>query len=302
MSKVIAPQKVKQGLWRCLKMGINPEFPDQGTPQGGTVSPVLANIALDGIENIHHSVRYADDMVCILKPEDNADKILAEITEFLAIRGLKIKQSKTRLVSSTDGFDFLGWHFFVRPNGKFKCYPSEDNYKAFRQKVKNIVNSSNYGAKEKAIKLAPIVRGWRYYHRYCNLEASRFSLFLMAKRAWKVFNKEKKLNRYQVTALINQAFPSVPHAENKFNNVKGDYSPFNGNLIYWSKRKSLFYNGIKARCLNKQNHTCEHCGLKFIDDEEIQLHHLDNNHENWKPKNLMVVHESCHDYLHRCRG
>ncbi len=302
MSKVIAPQKVKQGLWRCLKMGINPEFPDQGTPQGGNLSPVLANIALDGIENIHHSIRYADDMVCILKPKDNADKILEEIKEFLAIRGLKIKQSKTRLVSSTDGFDFLGWHFKVQTNGKFKCYPSADNYKAFRQKVKNIVNSRNYGAKVKAIKLAPIVRGWRNYHRYCNLEGSRFSLFLMAKRAWKVFNKEKKLNRYQVTALIKKAFPSVPHGENKFNNVKGDYSPFNGNLIYWSKRKSLFYDGTTAQCLNKQNHTCGQCGLKFVDDEKVQLHHIDNNHDNWKPRNLMVVHESCHDYLHMSKS
>ena len=64
MSQVIAPQKVKQGLWHCLKRGMNPEFPDQGTPQGGVISPLLANIALDGIENIHHSIRYADDMVC----------------------------------------------------------------------------------------------------------------------------------------------------------------------------------------------------------------------------------------------
>lgn len=63
MTNVIAPQQIKTGLWRCLKAGVSPEFPEQGTPQGGVVSPLLANIALNGIEEIHPSVRYADDMV-----------------------------------------------------------------------------------------------------------------------------------------------------------------------------------------------------------------------------------------------
>ena len=62
MDRLIAPKSIKQGIFQCLKTGVNPEFPKQGTPQGGVVSPLLANIALDGIEAIHQSVRYADDM------------------------------------------------------------------------------------------------------------------------------------------------------------------------------------------------------------------------------------------------
>ena len=50
MDNLIAPKSVKQGIFRCLKAGINPEFPEQGTPQGGVVSPLLANIALNEIE------------------------------------------------------------------------------------------------------------------------------------------------------------------------------------------------------------------------------------------------------------
>jgi hypothetical protein len=57
--------------FRTLKAGTNPNFPEQGTPQGGVVSPLLANIALNGIEEIHPSTRYADDMVYFLKPTDN---------------------------------------------------------------------------------------------------------------------------------------------------------------------------------------------------------------------------------------
>ncbi|NEQ86966.1 MAG: hypothetical protein F6K26_45085 [Moorea sp. SIO2I5] len=63
MERVIAPASIKKGIYRCLKAGVDPHFPDQGTPQGGVVSPLLANIALDGIEDIHTSLRYADDMV-----------------------------------------------------------------------------------------------------------------------------------------------------------------------------------------------------------------------------------------------
>ncbi|MEG4213732.1 reverse transcriptase N-terminal domain-containing protein [Microcoleus sp. S13_B4] len=83
MDNLIAPKGIKLGIFRCLKAGVNPDFPEQGTPQGGVVSPLLANIALNGIESIHRyhkdgfritgktpasnivetSIRYADDMV-----------------------------------------------------------------------------------------------------------------------------------------------------------------------------------------------------------------------------------------------
>jgi len=52
MTRLIAPRKIKMGIFRCLKAGINPEFPEQGIPQGGVCSPLLANIALNGIEDI----------------------------------------------------------------------------------------------------------------------------------------------------------------------------------------------------------------------------------------------------------
>lgn len=161
MDRLIAPKSIKQGIFRCLKAGVNPEFPEQGTPQGGVVSPLLANIALNGIEKIHQSVRYADDMVIILKPKDNAIAILENISQFLCERGMKVSEKKTKLTATTDGFDFLGWHFKVQSNGKFRSTPSVDNFKAFRKKVKVIVGNSNYGATEKATRLAPVVRGWR---------------------------------------------------------------------------------------------------------------------------------------------
>ena len=193
MERLIAPQGIKLGIFRCLLAGVNPEFPEQGTPQGGVVSPLLANIALNGIEDIHQSIRYADDMVIILKPKENAEVILSKISQFLAERGMNVSSKKTHITATTDGFDFLGWHFKVQSNGKFKCVPSVDNFKAFRQKVKHIVNNSNYGATVKAEKLAPVVRGWRNYHRYCKMDGSRFSLCHIQYRAFRVINKEARL-------------------------------------------------------------------------------------------------------------
>ena len=115
MDNLIAPAGLKLGIFRCLKAGTNIGFPDQGTPQGGVVSPLLANIALNGIESIHKykdagnsikepSIRYADDMVIILRPEDNAEAILDRINIFLAERGMNVSEKKTKLTATTDGF------------------------------------------------------------------------------------------------------------------------------------------------------------------------------------------------------
>ena len=302
LDNLIAPKGVKTGVFRCLKAGVNPGFPEQGTVQGGVVSPLLANIALNGIEDIHQSVRYADDMVFILKPQDDAAEILTRISEFLADRGLKVSERKTRLTRTTDGFDFLGWHFKVQPNGKFRSVPSVDNFKAFRQKVKAIVNHSNYGATVKAIKLAPVVRGWRNYHRFCKLEGSRFSLYFLQNRAYKVFNKETQQTRYSTKRLLDQAFPAVPYSENKHVNVMGKKSPYDGDLTYWSERNSKLYDGATSRVLKRQNHSCAYCGYKMTSEEQVHLHHKDGNHHNWKATNLEALHESCHNYAHRSKG
>ena len=298
MDNLIAPAGLKLGIFRCLKAGTNVGFPDQGTPQGGVVSPLLANIALNGIEEIHTSVRYADDMVIILKPNDDAEAILNRISEFLADRGMKVSERKTKVTATTDGFDFLGWHFKVQKNGKFRSIPSVDNFKAFRKKVKHIVNNSNYGATEKAKRLAPVVRGWRQYHKNCKMDGSRNSLYFIQKRAYKVFNTETKQNRYTSKTLLDKAFPTVPYSENKHVNVKGNKSPYDGDISYWSERKSKLYDGGTSKAIKKQSRKCIACGLTFIGEEKVHLHHADGNHDNWDKKNLVAIHESCHDYVH----
>jgi hypothetical protein len=125
------PSGLKLDIFRCLKALANIEFPYQGTPQGGVVSPLLENIALNGVESIHSyyptdivrgryierrdkppvepSVRYADDMIIVLRPEDDVNKILEQISKFLEARGMKVSEKKTKVtarqkvLTSSDG-------------------------------------------------------------------------------------------------------------------------------------------------------------------------------------------------------
>lgn len=302
MDNLILSSRYKNGILRCLKVGVNIEFPEQGTPQGGVVSPLLANIALNGIESLGKGIRYADDCVFILKPGEDAEELQNRIAIFLNERGMNVSQKKTKVTATTDGFNFLGWHFKVQYNGKFRSQPSEENFKAFREKVKHVVNNSNYGAVEKAKKLAPIVRGWRNYHRYCKMYGSRLSLWGMSYRAFNVFKKEVKQTRYSAEKLVKKAFPAIPYAENRFINVKGNKSPYDGDITYWSERNSKLYDNATSKTSKKQNHSCGICGLKLTSEERVHLHHIDGNHNNWKPSNLLAIHESCHDYHHMSKS
>jgi RNA-directed DNA polymerase len=291
LDNIIGPVCLKKSLVYCLKMG--PRLPRTRYPSG---CPLLANIALNGIEAIHPSVRYADHMIYILKPKHNQKEVLEKIKHFLAERGMKISQHKTKITSITSGFNFLGWPFKVLSDGKFKCTPSKENYKQIKKKIKAVVNNSAYGATEKSDLLAPIVRGWKNDHKHC--EMKKHNLWSTNHSTWKTFIKQPSINRNKADLLIKKAFPKVSYSVNKFINVKGNKSPFDGDIVYWSKRNNKLYNGPTSKALIKQNHLCDHCHLGFIDGQNVHLHHVDGNHNNWKPNNLMAVPEACHDLIH----
>ena len=185
-----------------------------------------------------------------------------------------------------------------KATGNLDVLPQWITTKNSATKVKAIVNCSNIGSTEKAKKLAPVVRGWRNYHKFCKMDGSRFSLYHTQYRTYKVFNKETKQDRHTSKKLLDKAFPAVSYSENKHVNVKGEKSPFDGDIAYWSERNSKLYGGETSKALKRQNQTCGHCGLKCMSEERVHLHHIDGNHSNWKLKNLVALHESCHDYQH----
>jgi RNA-directed DNA polymerase len=157
-----------------------------GTPQGGIISPVLANMALDGIEellkdkywknakgiptyqsNKHkvHYTRYADDFIVTADSKETLQEIQRLITEHLAQRGLSLSEEKTLITRIDKGFDFLGWHF-RRYKKLFLIKPSKASLKSISEKVRETIKDYLPAKQENLIwKLNPIITGWSNYHR-----------------------------------------------------------------------------------------------------------------------------------------
>lgn len=186
----------RQVLEKWLKAGYMEKaklFPtEKGTPQGGIASPTLANLVLDGIEDLLgrnfnalnrygnrkqvspegiHFVRYADDFVVIAKSKDTLEKEVYPMIEmFLKERGLELSKEKTKITHISDGFDFLGQNIrkyrFGTKNAKLLIMPSSKNVKTFLASIRQTIKSMATATQKDLIcKLNPKIRGWANYHR-----------------------------------------------------------------------------------------------------------------------------------------
>lgn len=150
---------------------------DAGTPQGGIISPLLANMALDGLEAMVkalapkdarvHMVRYADDFIITGLTESLlAEVIQPKVSQFLRDRGLTLSDTKTRITHIETGFDFLGFNI-RKYKGKMLIKPAKANVKAFLCKIRGLIRSSKSIKTETLIKqLNPKIMGWAYYYRH----------------------------------------------------------------------------------------------------------------------------------------
>jgi RNA-directed DNA polymerase len=170
-------------------------FPTEaGTPQGGIISPVLANMTLDGLErklrekyprNTRRAkrakvnlVRYADDFIVTgSSPELLEEEIKPLVEKFLQERGLRLSSEKTHITHITDGFDFLGQNIRKYSNGKLLIKPSKRSIRRFIRRVRQIIRDNQHSpAGQLIVKLNPILRGWARYHRHVVSKAILYSL------------------------------------------------------------------------------------------------------------------------------
>ena len=148
---------------------------DRGTPQGGIISPILANMTLDGMERILarrfpkgnvYFIRYADDFLVTTPTKERAEEARETIREFLAERGLELSEEKTVITHIDDGFDFLGYNF-RKYNGRLLIKPSQKSIKTITEKIKGIAKKAQAWTQYCLIKaLNPVIRGWTNYHRH----------------------------------------------------------------------------------------------------------------------------------------
>ena len=157
-----------------------------GTPQGGVISPLLANIALHGMEqalgaNQHRRrgarpsrgvVRYADDFVVFCETREDAEACIRLLTDWLKERGLALSGEKTRIVHLTEGFDFLGFTVrryqtqTTRSGYKLRITPSKASGAKLRDRLKAEWNALRGNDAETVVRrLNPIIKGWANYFR-----------------------------------------------------------------------------------------------------------------------------------------
>jgi RNA-directed DNA polymerase len=338
-------------------------FPEMGTPQGGIISPLLANIALHGMrEEIDKHIntlgghrpnnrqtttfiRYADDFV-IMHPDKEVLLQLKEvIQEFLKPIGLKLNPIKTRVIhtlKATDdtppGFTFLGFDVIqrkkrVRQRAVFTdreskqdyitlITPSKEGTKTHRLKLREIIRQYRGVDQENLIKkLNPIIRGWALSKRtqiaskvfqdldaylwlhlwkWCRKRHPKMSKIKLKDKYWHkvlkenwVFGVKDKNGNVSLRLQLHSKIPIKRHVK-----VKGNVSPFDGNVIYWAQRtgKSPILPEYKARLVRDQKGRCAICGEVFLPDSIIERDHIIPKFLGGKNirSNVQALHHYCH--------
>lgn len=175
MDKNVLRQFLKAGYYYEKKLFDT----ERGTPQGGVISPTLANITLNGMERLikeHYPrtkginfVRYADDFVVTCPDKDTAGRIKQILTDFLAERGLILSEEKTLITHISEGFDFLGWTF-RKFKGVLIVKPSKKSFERVKNAIRDVVLTYGKAQSQSVIitKLNSVLRGWANYHRNVN--------------------------------------------------------------------------------------------------------------------------------------
>jgi RNA-directed DNA polymerase len=217
--------RILRKLLRAGVLDLNHFTPSElGVPQGGVLSPCIANACLDGLEKALSLcsgvflVRYADDFVITGDNQKQLEKAKNVVIDFLASRGLKINEDKTSISTVEQGFDFLGFHFREYPDkgrskglkkGIFLVKPSKENVTNICRKVSAIIKKYPNAEAGTIIKqLNPILRGWAGHYRTVSSRASFRKVSEHTFRSllrW-IYRKHSKVKRRKT---LNEYFKTV---------------------------------------------------------------------------------------------
>jgi RNA-directed DNA polymerase len=216
--------------------------PTAGTPQGGVISPLLANVVLNRLDQswqpyrwpLGELTRYADDLVILCGSEDRAQAALAKLRELLTELALELATAKTRVVdcrTGTEGFDFLGYHFRWIPTRRDRsrkyaaCWPSKAAVAAARNRIRDLTPTARIGLPAIVVvgNLNAFLRGWGAYFRHGNSTKAfraidrfvfeRMARFIARKhgsRTWKrgmvdLIDSQTGLGIYQLAGTVRYA-------------------------------------------------------------------------------------------------
>ena len=185
----ISDRKILKLIRKWLKCGVVGELKDNevGTPQGGVISPLLANIYLHEFDKFWHTqtrmkgklVRYADDFVILFASREDAELGLRLVNAKMTELGLKLNTEKTKIVdmrNSKEGFDFLGFHHRQMMSKKYRKmytqkWPKKEAVKKLKQKIREVLGTRvilKLSLDEVVKRINPILRGWMNYFKFGN--------------------------------------------------------------------------------------------------------------------------------------
>lgn len=334
-------QKLLIGWLKCGVLDDGFHRTERGSPQGGVISPLLALIALHGLEPALkrlgtqtypiYVIAYADDIVVLARRERDIHRAKATLKRWLRKIGLQLHPQKTTISHTLNGeeagFDFLGYHVqqylvgqYVAKRGyKTLITPSDNKVKRHLAYLKQIIQAHR-GATQQALigRLNPIIQGWCQYYRsvasyntFAKLSAQLFQQLLRwAKHRHPNLNGHQTVSRYW---LVNAGGGWVFKAKNGLTlrehrhthfhrhiKVQADRSPYDGDWSYWGSRLRTYpgLSPLNSFLLRQQEGKCSHCGLAFLPNDLIEMHHRDGNHDNHRRHNLALLHRHCHDQVH----
>jgi len=361
LTKLHTHTALRHAIKAWLKAGVleGVEFTptDMGTPQGGVISPLLANIALHGMEEVAANVypktrgkpvliRYADDFLILHPEKEVLEKAAKAVENWLGNMGLFLNLKKTRITHTLTpyegnvGFEFLGFtirqfpcgntHTGKNPHGKplgFKTIirPSDEAIKLHLLKIGRLVRKMRGAAQEALIRdLNPVIRGWTNYYRTVIssqvFTACDNTLFYQLKSwsEWRHHGKGKGwiTQKYwrtiegRKTFAVSDEFQlrlhSQTHIIRPYAKVKGNSSPYDGNLLYWSQRlkNHPLLRKTLAKLLQKQKGKCRWCELYFHDGDQIEIDPITPKSEGGGEElsNKFALHLHCHDERHAKRA
>ncbi|MGC1307728.1 MAG: group II intron reverse transcriptase/maturase [Phormidesmis sp.] len=348
LKKCRAPNWMKKLIKGWLECGVLDngfQRTERGSPQGGVISPLLALIALQGIEpHIKrlgtkaypiYVVAYADDMVILARRETDIHRAQAALEKWLHKIGLELNPKKTTrchtLHGENPGFEFLGFQVQQYPVGKYRAKrghktlitPSKNGIKRHSARLKQMIQVHR-GASQSALieAINPIIQGWcQYYRSVASSKTFSKLSFVLFRQLWSWAKyRHPNLSGYQTVSrywLVNKGggwvFTSKDgprltcHRYTRFRlhiKVKGNRSPYDGDWLYWGT-KLRSYPGISpltSFLLRSQGGKCKSCGLNFLLDSLIELHHLDGHDDNNRRQNLVLLHRHCHDQAHAAKA
>jgi RNA-directed DNA polymerase len=289
-------------------------------------------------------IRYADDFVVLDEDLQTIEQAKENITAWLKDVGLELKASKTHITHTLEpyqgnrGFDFLGWTVRQFPVGKthtgtdrwgnalgFKTIitPSKEAVKRHLQELKLLIRRNSQASQGQLIKeLNQVIHGWTNYYRSMvatvTFHHCRYILFQQLQRWAKRRHPHKGMHWISNTywhvdegkgwSFTDRRSILWQHDQTEIQRhikVKGTASPYNGDVLYWSKRLSThpMLNGILGKLLQKQAGKCCWCGLLFQDGDLIEIDHLTPRIQGGgeELRNKCALHRHCHDQRHARR-